>query len=525
MKKLLFLAFAAVHVLPLVTSQIYAQDGIWMTFTRANSGLIGDTITSIAFDGNGAHWVAARQGVAKQTQSGWTFYNTPEYMPSNEIWDIDYANGSLWFAHHDGVTEFNGTWVTFTSDNSGLVDDPVHHLAHNDQGDLWIATARGLGKYTHDKVWSYYKNENTPAMPYNGIEEFVIDASNTLWMSFISTSGIVKFPNGNSVGAKYIKQDSIPGFPKGAVYIMCLAVDGAGNLWTGTRKQGVIKINESGATVFSKNIPAIKDSNVHTVAVDKCGNIWIGTDAGAAMFDGSIWIPISVSTGHLPNDTVNTIVVDGAGHIWFGTKGGLTVFKPLPKAPDLVMPLMNMTMNDDSVLCKWTWECPNISKYWFEIATNEQFAFSTIDTTSPSLMESATKLNVDLQNNTTYYWRTRAQNDAGWSPFSDTWVFHVSYPFGVDMGNMMMRRCELMQSYPNPCIDKTTVEFNMPKNENVILEVYDVLGRQCTRYESRMGPGMCNVSLDCSMLPENGVYVYRLKAGKDILQRTMHVVR
>src|SRR5688572_11956018 len=99
MKKLTFLAFAITSVL-LTSSQILAQEGQWTTYTRANSGLIGDSVTSIAFDGNGTPWVAARQGVAKYDGAGaWTFYNSMTYMPSNDIWDIDYANGSIWFGH------------------------------------------------------------------------------------------------------------------------------------------------------------------------------------------------------------------------------------------------------------------------------------------------------------------------------------------------------------------------------------------------------------------------------------------
>ena len=533
MKKLLSLIAIAVLAILITSSEAFAQEGIWKTYTRANSGLIGDSVTSFDFDWNDSIWVGAWQGAAKQTEATWKPYNTKEYMPSNDIWDVDYANGSMWFAHRSGITGFDGTtWTSYDVTNSGLVNAPCLDLAHESNGDLWIATARGLGKYSHDKVWSSYKKENTPAMPYDGIQAIAVGTfSSDLWMSFIGTAGLVKFPSGSSENAKYYKQDSIPGFPKGAVYIKCLALDDPGHseadLWAGTQKYGVVRINESGATVFSRaNTPAIKNDTIHTVAVDRCGNIWVGTEGGAAMYDGTTWFSFTKASGHLPHDYVFYIKANRAGHVWIGTKGGVVESKPLPRAIHLVSPLMNMTMNDSSVLCKWEWACPNIQKYMFEIATNEQFAFSTIDSTSESLMQTASKLATGLTNNTTYYWRVRAKNDAGWGPYSDTWVFHVSYPSAVEAGETQTQFA-LMQNYPNPCSNQTMIKFSLSRYDEVTLTVYDVLGREraVVLNNQHLGPGEFTMPFDVTLLPASGMYIYRLEAGADVTQRMMQVVR
>jgi ligand-binding sensor domain-containing protein len=527
MKKfLLFFSIATLHFL--MSDKSVAQSGQWITYSRANSGLIGDSVTSIGFDGNDSLWVAVRQGVTKQTSSGWKAYNTQVEIPSNEIWDINYTNGSLWFAHHNGITGFDGSaWKTYTTDNSALVSSPVLHLAHDDQSNLWIATARGLGRLSANNTWTSYKHANTPAMPYDGIEAMATDPSNTLWMSFIGTSGLVTFPGGNSSNAKYFKQDSIPNFPKGPVYIKCLAIDWSGNLWAGTNKYGVIRINTAGATVFSQqNTPAIKNDTVHAITIDQCGNVWIGTEKGVSMFDGSSWTSISTSTEQVPNEYVYTIEVDASGHVWFGTKGGVTEFKPLPKAVTLLSPANSAMVENDSVISNWEWDCPNILKYWHEIADNPEFGNSKIDTTSPSLTESAHKLTYDLTNNTTYYWRVKAKNDAGWGPFSSTWTFSVNIPSSVEMGNMMSSQCSMMQNYPNPCSDRTTIDFIVPKRQHITLSIYDMLGRNCkTVMDELVGPGKCSTSIDLNMIQQNGLYIYRLTAGETVLQRMMHVVR
>lgn len=515
----------------ITASAARAQDGVWKTYTRANSELIGDSIMSFDFDWNDSIWVGTWQGVAKQTAATWKPYNTKTYMPSNEIWDIDYVNGSMWFAHHSGLTGFDGTtWTSYDVTNSELVNAPCLHLAHDKNNDLWIATARGLSKYSHDKIWTSYKKENTPAMPYDGIEALATGIySNDLWMSFIGTAGLVLFPGGSSSSAKYIKQDSIPGFPKGAVYIKCLAVDehghNPGSLWAGTQRSGVVRISESGATVYSRaNTPAIKNDTIRTITLDGCGDLWVGTEGGAAMYNGTTWFSITKASGHLPDDYVYYIKANKTGHVWIGTKGGVVEFKPKPRAIMLGMPEHDMTLNDSTVTCGWERSCPNIEKYMFEIATNEQFAFSTIDSTSESLMLSATKTNTGLANNTTYYWRVRAKNDAGWGPYSDTRVFHVSYPSEVEM--VKNTGYELMQNYPNPCSLTTMIAFEMPRFDDVTIKLYDVLGRERgVIFDGRVGAGRYTVPVDVSKLNESGIYIYRFESGGEVISHMMQVVR
>jgi hypothetical protein len=307
---------------------------------------------------------------------------------------------------------------------------------------------------------------------------------------------------------------------------MNLTVDHSGNLWAGMKTTGVVRINAAGSTVYNAgNTSAIHNNIINKIEVDVCGNVWVASQHGTAMYDGTTWTAIPTDAEHIPNDTMKSMAVDSRGHVWFGSYGGLTVFKPLPKKTELISPLMSMTMNADSVLCRWQWNCPGIMKYWYEIADNPDFTNSKIDTTSPSLTASASIWERGLPNNSTWYWRIKAKNDAGWGPFSNTWIFYVSIPSGVSMTDMMTSHCTLMQNFPNPCSDKTTIGFTMPRYDHVALTIYDLLGRECfMNTMGEMGPGNFTVSVDASAL-HDGIYIYRLRAGNEAVQRTMHVVR
>ena len=76
----------------------------------------------------------------------------------------------------------------------------------------------------------------------------------------------------------------------------------------------------------------------------------------------------------------------------------------------------------------------------------------------------------------------------------------------------------LHQNYPNPFNPKTKIRFDLPKTSNVILKIYDILGREvATLVNKEMLPGSYEVKFtakgeDGRNLP-SGIYFYRLQAG------------
>jgi hypothetical protein len=63
---------------------------------------------------------------------------------------------------------------------------------------------------------------------------------------------------------------------------------------------------------------------------------------------------------------------------------------------------------------------PNATKYWYELA--EDSTFGSVRLRDSSLVDTTKVLN-DISANTTYYWRVKAKNIAGWGSFSQRWYF------------------------------------------------------------------------------------------------------
>lgn len=83
----------------------------------------------------------------------------------------------------------------------------------------------------------------------------------------------------------------------------------------------------------------------------------------------------------------------------------------------------------------------------------------------------------------------------------------------------------LESNRPNPVQTSTTIEYSLPEQVDVTLEVYNVLGqRVATLVDEKKSAGTYQVNLDASDL-SSGVYMYRLNAGSFSETSRMTVVR
>ena len=83
----------------------------------------------------------------------------------------------------------------------------------------------------------------------------------------------------------------------------------------------------------------------------------------------------------------------------------------------------------------------------------------------------------------------------------------------------------LSQNYPNPFNPSTKIDFTIEKPSSVRLEVYNVVGEKVTELvNSKMNAGTYSVTFDAANLP-NGVYFYKLFAGKFTSVKKMLLIK
>jgi len=83
----------------------------------------------------------------------------------------------------------------------------------------------------------------------------------------------------------------------------------------------------------------------------------------------------------------------------------------------------------------------------------------------------------------------------------------------------------LNQNYPNPFNPTTQISYELPQQSNVLLEVYDMSGRQiATLVNESVSAGTHTVNFDASNL-SSGVYLYKLQTGSAVLTRKLTLIK
>jgi hypothetical protein len=205
------------------------------------------------------------------------------------------------------------TWTTYTIFNSELVNNYVHAIAADEDGNVWFGTNNGVSKFD-GTTWTTY--DTSDGLAYKRVNGIAIDAEGNKWFG-TSNGGVSKFDG--TTWTTYNTSNS------GLVSnkISAVAVDQAGNKWFGTRLtdgygHGVCKFYEGSWAHYSTSNGALASDSVNAIAADLMGNVWVGTTTGGvSKYNGVNWTTYRRGSG-LASDHVRAVAIEGADVKWFG---------------------------------------------------------------------------------------------------------------------------------------------------------------------------------------------------------------
>jgi hypothetical protein len=190
-----------------------------------------------------------------------------------------------------------------------------------------------------------------------------------------------------------------------------------------------------------------------------------------------------------------------------------TTAPPVPLTPSLIAPPNGATNMPLTPMLYWS-SSSGTTLYRVQVSQSSSFTTLVFDSTL-----NATQITVPpgkLANMTVYYWRVNASNCGGGSNWSSTWVF-VTNTTGIQTySTELPTEFKLHNNFPNPFNPKTKIRFDIPKESNVKLIIYDVLGKEiATLANHKLAPGKFEVEWDASSF-SSGIYFYKLDAEKYI---------
>lgn len=210
---------------------------------------------------------------------------------------------------------------------------------------------------------------------------------------------------------------------------------------------------------------------------------------------------------------LRAVARDAAGNLSAAVRT-VNVTNELPSAPELTNPPNGVTDLPLTVLLTWK-EAERATAYQVQVSTQPDFSTLRTDHGGISTMN-LTLMN--LQPQTLYFWRVRALNDAGESPFGEVRQFRTGVVTSVQhLGAELPKEFLLAQNYPNPFNPETKIEFALPEASEITLTVTDYLGRRvATLHNGQLAGGVYRIRWDGSDVTSrrlgSGVYFCRLMA-------------
>lgn len=94
-----------------------------------------------------------------------------------------------------------------------------------------------------------------------------------------------------------------------------------------------------------------------------------------------------------------------------------------------------------------------------------------------------------------------------------------------DDSNILPQTAILEQNYPNPFNPTTQINFSLPENNIVKLEVFNLLGQRVSQLVNEMkAAGRYEITFDASDLP-SGIYFYRIEAGSFVDTKKLILIK
>ncbi len=187
-----------------------------------------------------------------------------------------------------------------------------------------------------------------------------------------------------------------------------------------------------------------------------------------------------------------------------------------------ILPPSDLTATEETNGIQLTWvDNSSIEEYFvIERSQSNSNDFIQIDTLSEN---TTSYLDDNLEGGFRYYYRIYAFNEFTNSDYSDT--TYSDFLVGIISDETLPSIFELFPNYPNPFNPSTVIKYALPKESNVKLVIYDILGKQVAfLVNETQEPGYYHVQFNADELGA-GTYFYRLTAGNYVSVKKMLLLK
>lgn len=338
--------FALVFLLCIgLTLSTYGQK---KQFFDYNEGLSNSLINQVYQDHQGFIWVATENGLNRFDGVSFKAFqgdggNKTKLKADFVTALFEDQEGVLWVGQINGLQIYSHEKETFEEIkvmyNGQRIHPYISDITQDENGNLWIATSRyGLMKIAKKSKLPQFDEEVNNRLCSYYLESIFYASDSVLWIGSdndglsafdLKTSEIQTYSK-NKIGRWHIPGDDITD----------LVEDEEGNIYVGSLKSGLFKLNASTKTYEVVQAANSEFTNlpVKSLLFDRKKQLWVGTDGkGLFRLNKKTNLLENMQPGNsifdFSKSKVHSIVEDKNGNIWLGIfQKGLFLF---PQAPEM----------------------------------------------------------------------------------------------------------------------------------------------------------------------------------------------
>lgn len=306
-------------------------------------------VSVLAQDKQGYLWLATRAGLVRFNGLTFETFGKAQGLPSRNITALHTdRQGTLWVGTEEaGLFRYNGhRFRPYTQ----LLQATIHGITTDTQGQLWLATAKGVytaaagqltrltgfpeqpytcisytagtlyagsqnnGLYTHSngQVWHY--NTGNSRLPTNGVTALHSspEAPDEVWIGTSAGPAVAR--------GRHLFRLQLPGSLSNS-HVTGFARDAYQNLWISLKVGGLLKYDGKDFAHLTRQ-NGLRTNRISSLTSDREGNIWIGTSGYGLQQYKAPWFVHFFDFERMSEPRITAISQDSTGTVWVGTDEG-----------------------------------------------------------------------------------------------------------------------------------------------------------------------------------------------------------
>ncbi|MEJ2617894.1 MAG: YCF48-related protein, partial [Ignavibacteriaceae bacterium] len=463
------------------------------SWSQINGDIANNYILDIAENSSGDIFAATFTDLYKSVNDGtnWAQLNSGTVSQSLQCITIDNSDNLVVGTYYDGIvrsTDAGSSWETL---QNGMYLTNIKSLVTDSTGNIY-AVVNGKGVYKSTNEGNSWDLVNIKDSLFN---------ESILSISTIPSGGLIAYA---TFGGPYVTTDynswspfSDPSFT-GNPFITVAA--SANDYFFGGTSSGKIFRSSSSTPGWSDITDTLSTSYIYKIGIGPSGEVFVISDVGVlrSTNNGDSWKYVN----GIPPTYNFSIAFSPDGDIFIGGGGGEGgVYRSTDDGIDWTNYQDGLTNNGILSLAI------NYNGNVYAGTFNGVFSSDDSGKTWSNAGGGLASAEVNSLVFTSSHYLLAGTNGSG--------IFRSIIPVITDIKNkrQLPDKFSLNQNYPNPFNPSTKITFTLPKDEKVVLSIYNILGQKLTelinKYETK---GKHSVRFNAGNL-SSGVYFYIINAG------------